>query len=102
MLAHLLGIFVGWVGPLIIYLVNGDKDPFVRHHAAEALNFHITVFIAMMVSIALAFVLIGFLLFPIVWILSIVFGIQGAMAAKRGEWWTYPVNLRMVPGAVTA
>lgn len=27
MLCHLLAIFTGLVGPLIIYLVNGEKDP---------------------------------------------------------------------------
>src|SRR5690349_17509617 len=41
-LAQVLGILTGWLGPLIIYLINGDKDRFVKHHSAEALNFHLT------------------------------------------------------------
>ena len=99
-LAQVLGIVTGLIGPLIIYLVNGEKDPYVRHHSAEALNFQLTLLIAYLVSFVLMFVLIGFLLIIVVWILAIVWGIQAAMAANRGEWYRYPVSIRFVPGAV--
>jgi uncharacterized Tic20 family protein len=99
-LAQALGIVVGFVGPLIIYLVNGEKDPFVRHHAAEALNFQLTLLIAYLVSFVLMFVLIGFLLIPVLIVLGIVFPIIAAMAASRGEWYRYPISIRMVTGAV--
>jgi uncharacterized Tic20 family protein len=100
MLAQLLGIFTGFLGPLIIYLVSGDKDRFVKHHSAEALNFHLTVLIAYLVSFVLMLVLIGFLLFFVVWVLALVFSIQATIAANRGEWYRYPINIRMVSGAV--
>lgn len=100
MLAQLLGIFTGFLGPLIIYLVNGDKDPFVRHHSAEALNFQITLAIAYVVSFVLMIVLIGFLMFFVIWIASIVFMIQATIAANRGEWYRYPINIRLVSGAL--
>ncbi len=107
-LAQVLGILTGWLGPLIIYLINGDKDRFVKHHSAEALNFHLTVLIAylvsVVVSVVLMFVVIGFVLIfllPLaIWVASLVFGIQAAMAANRGEWYRYPINIRMVSGAV--
>ena len=100
MLAQLLGIFIGFLGPLIIYLVSGDSDRFVKHHSAEALNFHLTVLIGYMVSFVLMLVLIGFLLFFVIWILALVFSIQATIAANRGEWYRYPINIRMVSGAV--
>ena len=100
MLAHLLGLFVGVLGPLIIYLINGEEDPYVRHQAAEALNFHLTLLIGYVVSIVLMIVLIGFLTFFVLWILGIVLSIMGAVAANRGEWYRYPINIRMVSGAV--
>jgi uncharacterized Tic20 family protein len=99
-LAQVLGILTGFLGPLIIYLVNGEKDPYVRHHSAEALNFQLTVLIAYIVSFVLMLVLIGFLLFAVVWVLALVFGIQAAIAANRGEWYRYPISIRMVSGAV--
>lgn len=97
-LAQVLGIVTGFLGPLIIYLVNGDKDRFVKHHSAEALNFQLTVLIAYLVSFVLMLVLVGFLLFFVVWILAIVWGIQAAIAANRGEWYKYPISIRMVSG----
>lgn len=100
MLAQLLGIFTGFLGPLIIYLVNGEKDPYVRHHSAEALNFQITLAIAYVASFVLMLVLIGFVLFFVVWIGSIVMMIMATLAANRGEWYRYPINIRFVPGAV--
>jgi len=100
MLCHLLAIFTGFLGPLIIYLINGDKDPFVRHHAAESLNFQITVTIACVVSVVLILVLVGLLLLPIIWVGALVLEIIGAIRANKGEWWRYPINIRMVPGAV--
>jgi len=99
MLAQLLGLLTGFLGPLIIYLVNGEKDPFVRHHASEALNFQITLFIAYLVSALLMLVLIGFLLLPAVIVGAYVFGIMATLAANRGEWYRYPINIRLVPGA---
>lgn len=98
MLSHLLGIFTGFLGPLIIYLMNGRKDPFIRHHSSEALNFQITYAIAIFVSALSILLLVGILLLPAVVIVGLVFEIQGTVAANRGEWWRYPINLRMVPG----
>lgn len=101
MLAHLLGLFTGFLGPLILYLTTGKEDPYVRHHSAEALNFQISVIIASAVCGVLMCVVIGFFLLPVVLIGALVFEIQGCLAANRGEWWRYPINLRMVSGAVT-
>ena len=68
MLAHLLGIFTGFLGPLVIYLLNGEKDPFVRHHAAEALNFQLTMLIAWFATVLLMFVLVGLLVAPVLFV----------------------------------
>ena len=99
-LAQALPIVIGFWGPLIIYLISKPEQRFTRHHAAEALNFSITLAIALIVSGLLMFVLIGFVLFPIVLIAGVVFHIIAALAANRGEWYRYPINLRLVSGAV--
>jgi hypothetical protein len=99
MLCHLLAIFFGFLGPLVMYLVYGDKDPFVRHHAAESLNFQIMLTIGYVISFILMFVLVGFLLLPILIIGGLVLEIIGCLRAGSGEWWRYPINLRLVPGA---
>ena len=98
-LAQILGLVTGFIGPLIIYLMNGEKDPYVRHHAAEALNFQLTLLIALVVSFVLIFVIIGLVLLPLLAVLGIVFPIIAAVAANRDEWYRYPISIRMVPGA---
>ncbi len=62
--AHLspfLASFVGlpFLGPLVIYLVFRDRGPFVRHHAAQALNFQIIVMNALVVFGLLSLALVG-------------------------------------------
>lgn len=99
MAAHLLGAFVSFLGPVIIYLVAKDDQPFAKHHAAEALNFQISVFIAYFVSTLLILVLVGLILLPIVFIANIVLSILAAVAANRGEWYRYPLSIRILPGA---
>jgi uncharacterized protein len=99
-LAQVLAIFTGFLGPLVIYLVARTDQPFAKHHAAEALNFQITVTIAVFVSAILIIVLVGLLLLPVVVIGALVLEIMASLAASRGEWYRFPVNLRLVPGAL--
>ncbi|WP_188196472.1 DUF4870 domain-containing protein [Nonomuraea sp. SYSU D8015] len=96
MLSHLLGLLVSWIGPLIIYLMKKDESPYVRDQAAEALNFQITMFIGYIVSGILMIVFIGALLFPVIWILSLIFHIQAALAANQGQNYRYPFAIRLV------
>jgi uncharacterized Tic20 family protein len=95
--AHVGGIFFSFVPALIIYVMYKDRDPFVRRHAVQALNFQIIIAILYFVSSLLTVVIIGFLLLPAAGILSLVFSIIAAMAANKGEEYTYP----MVPQMVT-
>ncbi len=94
-LAHLGCVLGGFILPLVILLVE-KRNPFVRHHAAEALNFQLTMMIVILVSIPLALVLVGFFTLIAAIVANYVFGIMGAVKAGRGEWFRYPVNLRMV------
>jgi uncharacterized Tic20 family protein len=94
-LAHVLGIFTGFVGPLVIYLVTKDK-PYAYKQAKEALNFQITITIAWVVSWILALVFIGFLLMAVVWVYSLIMAIMAAMACSKGEDYRYPLAMRLV------
>jgi uncharacterized Tic20 family protein len=96
MLCHLLAIFTGFLGPLIIWLIKKDDTPFVDDQGKEALNFQITVLIAMIVSGLLTFLCIGFILMPAVGIVDLVFCILAAIKASKGEAYRYPVNIRFI------
>src|SRR3954447_12355172 len=74
-LAHLSFFAFGLIAPLVIYLVKKDESPFTRHHAAEALNFHLTLLIAGIVSAILILVIVGILLLAAVFITGAVLSI---------------------------
>ena len=97
MLCHLLGI-IGFLGPLIIWLIKKDQMPFVETEGKESLNFQITLLIAWAAAIVLAIVTCGFgaVLFPLVMIVNLVFVIMGAMKANEGTSYKYPFNLRLI------
>ncbi len=89
MLTHLMGIFFGFIPSLIVYLVKRD-DPFVRFHAAQALNFEITLIIAYTVAAIAIIVLIGLLLLPLIFFGSLAIHIVAGLAANRGEYYRIP------------
>lgn len=96
MLCHILAIFTGFLGPLIIWLIKKDDSPFVDHHGKEALNFQLTVLIAMVASGLLVLACVGFFLIPVIGIVDLVLCIMAAVKASRGEEYRYPINIRFV------
>nr|WP_253260939.1 DUF4870 domain-containing protein [Rhodanobacter glycinis] len=92
---HWLGVGC-FIGPLIIWLVKRESMPFVDDQAKEALNFNITVAIAALVCGLLMFVLIGFVLLPILGVLWLVCVILAAVKANEGERYRYPFALRFI------
>ena len=95
-LIHVGGIFFNFIPALIGYLGLKDRGPFVRAHTATALNFQLTLLIASFVGWVLTIVVIGFVILAAVWVVNIVFSIIAAIAANKGEWYTYPMSIRFV------
>jgi uncharacterized Tic20 family protein len=87
---------LGIIAPLVIYLVKKDSSPFIRQHAAEALNFHITLTIAVIVSAILVIVVIGIFMLFAVLIAGAILAIIAAVAAGKGQPYRYPLTLRLV------
>jgi uncharacterized Tic20 family protein len=95
MLVHLGGIFFGFLPSLIVYLVKKD-DPYLCEQSKEALNFQITVLIAMVVAWLSMFLLIGFLLLPLVALANLVLCIIAAVKTSNGVNYRYPFTLRLL------
>jgi uncharacterized Tic20 family protein len=95
-LVHVGGIFFSFVPALIGYLVLKDRGPLVRAHTLTALNFQLTVLIAWVVAGILTFVLIGYLLYPVIAIVEIIFSIIAAVAANKGEPYSYPLSIKFI------
>ncbi|GAA4744745.1 hypothetical protein GCM10025783_15630 [Amnibacterium soli] len=100
-LSALVGIvvgagFVGWLGPLIIFLVFKDRSAFVAEHGKATLNFQITMLVAAFVAALLWIVLVGFLITAAIYVIVIVFSIIATVAASRGERYVYPLTIRFI------
>jgi uncharacterized Tic20 family protein len=96
-LVGLLGNGVGFVlGPLIVWLIKREDDPFIDEQGKEALNFQITMFLAGAVSALLILVLIGFFLLLVVLIMMVVLPIVAAVRTSNGEHYRYPFTFRFV------
>lgn len=91
MLTHLSGL-LGILGPLIIWLMKKDEDPRVDVNGKEAINFHISYYIYMMVigTITLSFGL--WIIMPAYYIFVVI----AAMKANAGEDYKYPLIFRFL------
>jgi uncharacterized Tic20 family protein len=97
-LAHIGVPFFGFLSPLIVWLIQKDKSAFVKAESTEALNFGILVTIAYVVSSVLTVVTFGLgsILYFVVWVVALIFCIQGVMANQKGANYKYPFNWRIV------
>jgi len=98
LLAHMLGIVSGFVGPLIIWLIKKDDEDFVDDQGKEALNFQITVMIIGVALFVLTCLTLG-MAAPLVGILGLVdliFCILAGVAAGEGKRYRYPWALRLI------
>ena len=94
---------LGFVAALVIYFVYKDKGPFVRQHAADAVNIQLNALlwaiVIAVVGFVLLIVLVGFLiwaLFAVVPIVATVLHLIGAIKAYNGEEHWSPLTIRFV------
>ncbi|GAA1543472.1 hypothetical protein GCM10009678_27690 [Actinomadura kijaniata] len=89
-LCHLGQFLLGFLAPLLVYLIKKDESPFLRWHGAQGLNFAITQLVYMFVNIILIFLLVGILTTAAQAIAMIVYLILAAVAGNRGEYYRFP------------
>lgn len=94
-LTHLSGVIHLVLMPLIVWILKKDSSPYLNDQAKEALNFHISLFIYHIVAAVLSIFLCGVPSIG-VWIFSVVAVIIAAIAANKGEYFRYPMCLRLV------
>lgn len=82
--------------PLILWLMKRNESPYIDEHGREALNFQISMTIYATVALALAFLLVGFLLLPPLAIFHFVMMVIASVRASQGEHYRYPLTLRLI------
>jgi uncharacterized Tic20 family protein len=88
-------IFFSFVPSLIVYLIKKD-DAYVLDQSKEALNWSITVVIGWFAGVILTFVFIGVLVFIVLVLANLIFGIMGAVAASSGQQYRVPFAIRLI------
>ncbi|HEY4568832.1 MAG TPA: DUF4870 domain-containing protein [Kribbella sp.] len=107
MVAHIGVLVAAWLAmgflcPLIIWLVLRDRSQFVRRHAVESLNFQISLLIYTAVAAVLVFITFGLgvlIVVPLIVIgaiAALVVIVLATMAASSGHEYRYPLTIRLV------
>jgi uncharacterized Tic20 family protein len=95
---------VGFILPLIVYLVKRRESELVAAHAKEVLNFHISLVIYAICTIPLALMSILicipiFIFIPIfmgLGLMSVICAIVAAIQASEGGFYFYPLTIRFI------
>ncbi len=99
MLCHLGGL-LGWLPPLIIWLLKKDEAEFVNDQGKESPNFQISVTIyyaaAAILSFSIILTLVGIPLLFAVAVFDLVMIIIASINANKGEKYRYPLCIRFI------
>ncbi|PTG77225.1 DUF4870 domain-containing protein [Staphylococcus chromogenes] len=93
-LIYVTSFFTSIIGPLLIWLIKRDTSRFVDISGKNYFNFIISYSIWSIVASLLMFVLIGFVILPIVLLLSFIFHIVVIIKAYNGEDYLPPLSIR--------
>lgn len=96
MLMFILGLFTGFIGPLILWLLKKEQSSFINDQGKEILNWMITVILIIIISIPLMFIIIGFITYFGAIICHLIFTIMGAIKSSKGIAYRYPFALRLL------
>ena len=95
-ITHLGGTVFSFVPGLLVWVLKKNDSAYLADQAKEALNFQITMLVAQFIAGILVWVLIGFFLIPLIWLLNVVFCIIAAISTSKGETYRYPFCLRLI------
>lgn len=96
LISHVGTLFGGFIVPLVIWLTQKDKSDYVAYHSKESLNFQITMFIIIIASIILMFVVVGIFLAIAAGLFNLVLVIIATIKSSEGEAYQYPINFRLL------
>jgi|694.fasta_scaffold58364_6 uncharacterized Tic20 family protein len=97
-LGNILGILIGFISPLIFWLIYRDRSKFLDTNLKSALNFHLTTIIAFIAASILTAVTFGILsiLFLVIGVLILIFCILAFVKTRNGENYKYPLSIPFV------
>jgi uncharacterized Tic20 family protein len=83
----------GLILPIVIWQLKKSEFPEVDAHGKVVANWIVSELIYGVMCLFLFFVLIGIPLMIVLFLLSVVFPVIGAIKANQGEVWKYPLSM---------
>ncbi|MBU2547004.1 MAG: DUF4870 domain-containing protein [Proteobacteria bacterium] len=103
MLCHLLALsgyvgipFGNVIGPLVIWLLKKNEDPFVDDQGKESLNFQISMLIYAFVAAPLVLVVVGAFILIALGVFGFIMVVIASIRANDGIAYRYPVTIRFL------
>ncbi|MDH8701093.1 putative Tic20 family protein [Dysgonomonadaceae bacterium PH5-43] len=87
---------LGFIAPVVLWLMNKDNNANVDLHGKNILNFMISWLIYGAIAVVLMIILIGGAILAVLAVLDIVFIILAAIKAMNGEYWKYPLTITVL------
>lgn len=84
------------VAPLLLLLLKGSEDTFLKRHAQEALNFQISFLLYWIFTLPLMLILVGFLIALPLALIEVICVIIAAVKASDAKLFRYPLTIRFV------
>ena len=97
-LGNILGIVIGFISPLIFWLMYKDRSKFLDTNLKSALNFQLTMIVAWVAAMILNAVTFGilFILFVAIGVLILIFCILAFVKTRNGEDYKYPMSIPFI------
>lgn len=98
-LSQFAGFVIPYAGlalPIVMWATNKDKSEKIDKHGKVILNWIISTTIYLIASVILMIVIVGFFTLFAVAILCFIFPIIGAIKAKDGEVYRYPLSINFL------
>lgn len=87
---------LGFVLPLLMWLMVRDKDAEIDEHGKKIINWSISMFIYFFIAVLFSIVLIGVPFLLLLFVVSFIFPIIGAIRATHGELYQYPFTINFI------
>ncbi|MCU0454852.1 MAG: DUF4870 domain-containing protein [Bacteroidales bacterium] len=84
------------IGPLVCWLSKKDESQWVDKNGKAAMNFNLSILLYSVLVIPLCFILVGFMIIGLLWVLKVICIIIASVKAAKGEMFKYPLSIPFI------
>jgi uncharacterized Tic20 family protein len=95
-LIPIVPVIGGVLGPLVIWQLKKDVNPFIDEQGKEAVNFQISILMYFLISVFLCIVCVGAFLVAATIFVFFIFMLIAAVKANNGCHYRYPLTIRFI------